>query len=171
MNEDELRIKIYEYLGLEIGSLSSESGNDWQRAKKDVLIDYKQNNFQDNIDQNKQDMLSINKEDVKYIFTLNSILAGDQAAQSNIAKRHDLDYSEIKKLISYGSKETIFNLIRFQKLTEEHINMIIPDSVYQTKILLISECKLTMEQKENLIVLMQHHPLTYKETLKKIKLL
>jgi len=28
MNEDDLREKIYEYLGLDVGSLSSESGND-----------------------------------------------------------------------------------------------------------------------------------------------
>ena len=41
MNEDDLRIKIYEFLGLEKGSLSSESGNDWERAKKEVLDDYK----------------------------------------------------------------------------------------------------------------------------------
>jgi len=164
MNEDELRIKIYEYLGLEIGSLSSESGNDWQRAKKDVLIDYKQNNIDKNIDK-RYDMFSINKEDKKYIFTLNSILAEDQAAQTNIAKRQDLDDLEIKKLITHGSKETIFNLIKFQKLTEEHINMIIPNSVYQAKVLLISECKLTDEQKKKLIILMQKHPNTYKEFL------
>ena len=169
MNEDELRIKIYEYLGLEAGSLSSESGNDWQRAKKEDLIDYKQNNFQNDTNKNELNMISIDKENEKYIFTLNSILAEDQAAQSNIAKRKDLNNLEIQKLISHGSKETIFNLIRFQNLTEKHIDMIIPNSVYQTKLLLISKCELTQDHKERLIVIMKKFPETYKEMLEKLK--
>ena len=33
MDEELLRKEIYNRLGVEIGSLSSESGNDWQRAE------------------------------------------------------------------------------------------------------------------------------------------
>lgn len=36
MDEDLLRNEIYKRLGTEVGSLSSESGNDWQRAKTEV---------------------------------------------------------------------------------------------------------------------------------------
>lgn len=53
MNADELREKIYEYLGLELGSLASESGNDWERAKKEVIDDYKREQI-NNISENQE---------------------------------------------------------------------------------------------------------------------
>lgn len=45
MEELELRIAIYERLGLEFGCLPSESGNDWQRAKDEVLEEQRQIEF------------------------------------------------------------------------------------------------------------------------------
>ena len=53
MNEDDLRIKIYERLGIKVGSLQSESGNDWQRVKKDILDENRSEQLK-NISQNKE---------------------------------------------------------------------------------------------------------------------
>ncbi len=47
---------------VEVGSLSSESGNDWQRAKNDILEEWKQQEQQEKQDESDVDYLTINKE-------------------------------------------------------------------------------------------------------------
>lgn len=42
MDDEKLRVKIYKRLGLEIGSLSYEGGNDWIIAEKEILEEEKQ---------------------------------------------------------------------------------------------------------------------------------
>ena len=61
MDTNELRIKIYERLGLEFGSLTSEGGNDWIRAEKEVIEEYKQQEFEKLQDLKSIDYLTIDK--------------------------------------------------------------------------------------------------------------
>ena len=165
MNEDDLRKKIYEYLGLEIGSLTSESGNDWQIAKKEVLSNYKKETTNENDETAKTDYRLINKNDEFFKFALESTLAETERYKSVIAMRSDLIDSEINQLIHSGSKETIMNLIRFQKLSSEHIDKLISNSVYLAKKLLIENQELSELQKTALTSSMEKFPDLYKNIL------
>ena len=66
INEEDLRKKIYERLGLEFGILSSESGNDWQRAKSEVLDEYKKIEFEKLSRLKTTDYLTLDKTDDMY---------------------------------------------------------------------------------------------------------
>ena len=72
MEEIELRVAIYERLGLEFGSLPSESGNDWQRAKDEVLEENRQIEFEKLQKLNKIDYVKVDKESDEYKTVMNS---------------------------------------------------------------------------------------------------
>lgn len=147
MNTNELREKIYEYLGLELGSLASESGNDWERAKKEVLDDYKREQSEKNITPEKINYATISKNSNEFVSIINSTLAKHQRHMDVIATRTDLSDSDILLLIRNGSKETIMNLVRLQKLSNDQIDKIIPKSVYLVRKLLFEHQNLSSQQK------------------------
>lgn len=169
MNDEELRTKIYEILGLEFGSLSNEGGNDWIRAKNEALEEYKQKEFDKIKNIKSTDYLNIEKESDEFKTILNSIFIETYYLKSLIAQRHDLSTEEIDKLISFYDKDIIINISRNQKLTEEQIDKIIPSSVYLTKKNLVEKQNLNTDQKRKLIELMKNSSLDYKELLQKLE--
>lgn len=130
MNEDDLRIKIYEFLGLEKGSLSSESGNDWERAKKEVLDDYKREQSKNISEKKEINYTTIDKLSKEFQIVLNSDEVSLEHKREHISKRMDLDENEISILIQNSSKEILMDLVRNYKLSEQIINSILDKSVY-----------------------------------------
>ncbi|MFW2586481.1 hypothetical protein [Aliarcobacter butzleri] len=168
MNEEELRKKIYEILGLEFGSLANEGGNDWIRAKNEALEEYKQKEF-DKIKNNKSiDYLSISKKSDEFKTILNSVSIESYHLKCLLAQRNDLLSEEVDKLISFKDKDIIINISKNQKLTEEQINIIMKNSVYLTKKNLVEKQYLTFEQKKTLKELMSNSNLDYKELIDKL---
>lgn len=130
MNADELREKIYEYLGLELGSLASESGNDWERAKKEVIDDYKREQI-NNISENQEiNLKTIDKTSTEFNLVLNSNDAAFEFKREHISQRTDLNDNEISILIDNSSKEILINLTKNYKLSENLISKILDKSVY-----------------------------------------
>lgn len=166
MNEQELRVKIYEYLGLEIGSLPSESGNDWQRAEKEVLEDYKQKELEKVKNIKTTDYLTIDKQSDEFKTVLKSTFVGMQNLKHLISERNDLENDEIKQLILTGDKDVLIRLTKNQKLAPEQIDLIIPRSVYLVKKHLITNQNLTDEQKSQLLALMNDSSLDYGDLIK-----
>lgn len=148
MNDNELRIKIYEFLGLEVGSLASESGNDWKRAEKEVMDEYRQKEIQILSDQKKMDYLKIDKNSSDFKIILESKSHSIQTIKAIIATRNDLDSEEINSLLFSGAKETIINLAKYQKLNENQIDLIIENGVYLAK-KYVFECQVLSENNKN----------------------
>lgn len=165
MNE-ELRIKIYEYLGLELGSLPSESGNDWQRAEREVLEDYKQKELEKLKNIKTTDYLSIDKQSDEFKAVLKSTFTGTQNLKSLVASRSDLEGDEINQLILTGDKDVHIGLSRNQKLTSAQIDSMIPKSVYLVKKYLITNQVLSDSQKNQLLALMNDSSLDYGDLIK-----
>lgn len=170
MNKEELRNKIYERLGLEIGSLISEGGNDWVRAEKEVLEEYRQKEFEKVKSINITDYLTIPKDTVEFISVLNSKSIESQRFKILLAQRIDLTENEINKLIDDWNKDILINLARYQKLTNDQILKLIYNSTYLSKKYLIENQKLSSEQKQVLIYLMKESRLNYSDLIEKIKI-
>lgn len=169
MDENELRLKIYERLGLEVGSLTSESGNDWVRAEKEILEEFKQEQLNKISESKDIDYETIDKNSEEFLFVLNTDLSAMDWNKIKISNRKDLNNFEIKKLIELGSKDVLINLAREQKLTDEQIEWIIPKSVYMVKKLLIEKQELNSHNKHTLIELMNNQNNVYKDLLIKIE--
>ncbi|WP_415397613.1 hypothetical protein [Sulfurimonas sp. CS5] len=169
MNEDDLRIAIYEQLGLEVGSLSSESGNDWARAQKEVLQELKEKRLEQDGSPQEINYLVISREDEAYKSILESESLLSQKFKEVITKRNDLSEDDIFNLIATGSKEVIINLVKNQKLTSLMIDEIISGSVYLTKKNLIENQVLSDTQKILLIELMKRHESAYVDLIAKIQ--
>ncbi|MCK9477482.1 MAG: hypothetical protein M0R46_16315 [Candidatus Muirbacterium halophilum] len=169
MDEEELRIKIYERLGLELGSLTSESGNDWIRAEKEILFEYRQEQLEKILKIDSINCTTINKDSEKFLFVLNTDLVSLDNDKLQISKRQDLSDLEIKTLIKLGSKDVLINIAREQKLSDEQITMIIPKSVYLVKKYLIEDQDLSASHQESLIKLMNEHKDIYKNLIAKLK--
>lgn len=165
MDEKLLREKIYERLGLELGSLSSEGGNDWIRAEKEVLEEYKQDLIEKASKEEKIDYLSLDKSSDLFKLIMTSEDPKTESEQTIIAERNDLTTDEITQLIRQGSKETILHLIRNNQLQPHHIDMIIPKSVYLVKKALLDTQELSQEQKDLLFKLMNEQKSLYDELL------
>jgi len=122
MEDEELRKKIYNLLGLPFGSLPSETGNDWQRAEQEVLEDYK-------LSQKKQ--VSSNK------FNRNEIMNSDikkcLCEKIEIAKEDNLTKNEIDYLFKSNDKDVILNLIRNNYLDSEQKEYILNNGTYLCK--------------------------------------
>jgi len=169
MNEDDLRIKIYEELGLEVGSLTSEGGNDWERAKKEVLAEYRSKQLEKAPSSKKTDYINMDKSNPNFTKVINSNSVKLQQYHTLIAKRQDLINHDIMLLIKNGSKETIMNLVRYQKLTSEQIDYIIPNSVYLVKELLIEKQQLSESNKKNLLIQMKINESIYKSSINRLE--
>ena len=161
MEELELREKIYERLGLDFGSLSSESGNDWQKAKNDILEEKRQNDFEKIKYLNTIDYLTIDKESNDYESIINSKDMCFQVFKISISKRDDLN--EILELIKDGNKDILINISKNKNLKNEHINLIIENSVYLTKKSLIEYQNLTDGQRARLIEIMNNNKNIYQD--------
>lgn len=146
MDNKELRIRIYERLGLEFGSLTSEGGNDWVRAEKEVIEEYKQQEFEKLKELKSIDYLTVNKDSDEFKSAINAISLIALNYKITIAQRHDLHDEDIDKLIKDGNKDILINLARHQKLTQKQIEDIIPKSVYLCKKYLIENQELTENQ-------------------------
>ncbi|MFX4242313.1 hypothetical protein ACOL22_05985 [Aliarcobacter butzleri] len=151
MDTNELRIKIYERLGLEFGSLTSEGGNDWIRAEKEVIEEYKQQEFKKLQDLKSIDYLTIDKNSDEYKSAINAISLIAQNYKITIAQRSDLNNEDIDKLIKDGNKDILINLARHQKLNQKQIENIIPKSVYLCKKYLLEKQILSEQEKAILI--------------------
>lgn len=169
MDEEKLRIKIYERLGLEVGSLASEGGNDWIRAENEILSEYRQEQLEKISNLDSIDYTTISKDSEEFLFALNTDLVSLDNDKRQISQRQDLSDSEIKTLIKLGSKDVLINLVREQKLSDEQITMIIPKSVYLVKKYLIEKQNLSTSQKEALIKLMSEYKDTYENLITKLE--
>lgn len=110
MNEDELREKIYEHLGLDVGSLSSESGNDWQRAKKEVLDEFRRTSLA----QSQETVITAKYDDIDELIANKNLgilyqLASKDLSEDEFQKLVDLNDKDI--LIRIASNTSITNLI------------------------------------------------------------
>lgn len=146
MDSKELRIKIYERLGLEFGSLISEGGNDWVRAEKEVIEEYRQQEFEKLKDLKSIDYLTIDKNSDEFKSAINAISLIAQNYKIIIAQRSDLNDEDIDKLIKDGNKDILINLVRHQKLNFKQIEIIIPKSTYLCKKYLMEKQELSEEQ-------------------------
>ena len=169
METEELRLKIYERLGLQIGSLKSESGNDWVRAEKEILEEYRNSIFEKLKELNSIDYLNIDKDSDEYSLVMNSNSLLLQNSKIIIAKRNDLTREDIKKLILDGNKDILINLVKYQNLLSDEIDLIISKSTYLVKKGLIENQNLSSMQKERLKLLMLESTLDYKELLNKLE--
>jgi hypothetical protein len=168
VNEEELRKKIYEILGLEFGSLSNEGGNDWIRAKNEAIEEYKQKEFETLKNITAVNYTTVDKNSAEFRIALNSELIQTYNMKSIIAKRCDLTDSEIDKLLHFNDKDILINLAIYQKLTSEQIDKIIPKSVYLTKKYLIEKQSLNTEQQSILKEIMVKSSLDYTELINKL---
>lgn len=169
MNEEELRIKIYERLGLEFASLTSEGGNDWVRAEKEVLDEYKQKEFEKLKDLKQTDYINIEKDSNEFKSIMNTISPSLQNCKSVIAQRKDLDNEDIENLIKDGNKDILIKLTKYQKLEEEQINKILKNSVYLVKKNIIENQTLTHSQIKIIIELMKKNESAYKDLIAKVE--
>lgn len=165
MNEDELREKIYELLGLEIGSLSSESGNDWERSKKEVLDDYRREQLKNTSHNNEINYTTINKLSKEFQFVLNSYEATLESKREDISKRTDLDENELSTLIQNSSKEILINVVRNYKLSETLIDKIIDKSVYLVVKYIIEFQSLSSSNIEKIKAIMNRNQSIYSDLL------
>lgn len=166
MNDKELSIKVYEYLGLELGSLPSESGNDWQHAEKEILADYKQKELEKLKNIKTTDYLTIDKDSDEFKAVLKSTFTSTQNLKSLVASRNDLEAYEINQLILTGDKDVLIRLTKNKKLTPEQIDLIIPKSVYLVKKNLILNQNITDSQKNQLLILMNSASANYSDLIK-----
>lgn len=168
MNDEELRKKIYEILGLEFGSLSNEGGNDWIRAKNEALEEYKKKEFEKLKNLEVTDYLTLDKNSEEYKSVLYSKFNEMQNFKILLAQRNDLTEDEIQVLIKDGNKDIVINLCKTQNLSTSCIDIIIPNSVYLTKKYLIEKQKLSDDHKSKLIESMTNSSLNYSELISSI---
>jgi len=159
--ENKLRIKIYERLGLELGSLSSESGNDWVRAEKEILEEEKEEEKENQKQLQSINYLTISKNSSEFNLVINSVSFILQNYRVEITKRNDLEDSDITKLLNDTNKDILIGLSKYQKLAPEHIDIIIPHSVYLVKKNLLENQLLSLEQKNKLLRMMQNSNLNH----------
>lgn len=169
MDENELRLKIYERLGLEVGNLASESGNDWVRAEKEILEEYKQEQLNKISEAKGINYITIDKNSKEFLFVLNTDLHTLDWNKIQISNRKDLNDFEIKKLIELGSKDVLINLVREHKLTDKQIELIIPKSVYMVKKLLVELQDLNASNRNTLVDLMNTQKNVYQDLLTKLE--
>lgn len=169
MDEDLLRIKIYERLGLELGSLASESGNDWVRAEKEILEEFRQEEFKKLGELKSVNYLSVDKNSQEFQLALNSKSHQTQYFKVLIAQRNDLNAEDIFVLIKTGDRDVISSLAHYQKLESNMIDIIILDSTYATKKYLIENQTLSETQKRSLLDQMMSHQSTYTTLYEKLQ--
>ena len=107
MEEIELRVAIYERLGLEFGSLPSESGNDWQRAKDEVLEENRQIEFEKLQQLKKIDYAKVDKESDEYKTVMNSKSLQMQVFHITISSRSDLLNDDINNILVPENNEAM----------------------------------------------------------------
>lgn len=164
LSEDEIeRREIYKLLGLPFGSLSSESGNDWVRAKNIVLEEKKQKLFESMNNGEKPDYITIEKNNQLFSICLNSSSPKEQDNKIQLSKRNDLTNEEIEKLIDLGSKDVLINVCKEQKLTSELIDKTLNKHTYLSLKNLIRNQTLNDNQKEQINLLMDKSPNIYKD--------
>lgn len=168
MDELELRKAIYERLGLEFGSLPSESGNDWQRAKEEVLTEFKQKEFEKLEKLKKIDYLTIEKDSEEFKSVMQSKSLSLQNFQILISKREDLTNEDIDFLISVGNKDILINLAKYQKLSSSNIDYIVEDGVFLAKKNLIENQELSENHKQRLLEKMNLQKNLYNDLIDKI---
>jgi hypothetical protein len=169
MEEIELRVAIYERLGLEFGSLPSESGNDWQRAKDEVLEENRQIEFEKLQQLKKIDYTKVDKESDEYKTVMNSKSLQMQVFYITISSRSDLSNDDINKLFQIGNKDILINLAKNVNLSELNINEIIEKGTYLARKNLVNSRELTAEQKLLLLDKMKEHKNLYSDLIDLIK--
>ena len=169
MNDEELRDEIYRRLGVEKGSLTSESGNDWQRAKNEVLEDWKLKEQQNNHTEDKPDYITLSKDSNLFMNLLKNPAHNIQEFKSTIATRSDLNENEMLLLVQTGSKEVLINLSKQLSLPTSVIDLIITNGVYMAKKYLIEHQELSDDQKYALLVHMKLYPETYHTLVKEME--
>ena len=169
MEEIELRVAIYERLGLEFGSLPSESGNDWQRAKDEVLEENRQIEFEKLQQLKKIDYAKVDKESDEYKTVMNSKSLQMQVFHITISSRSDLLNDDINKLFQIGNKDILINLAKNVNLSELNINEIIEKGTYLARKNLVNSRELTAEQKLLLLDKMKEHKNLYSDLIDLIK--
>jgi len=163
MEDLDLREAIYERLGLEFGSLPSESGNDWQRAKNEVLEEKRQIEFEKLQQLKKIDYSKVSKDSDEYKSVMNLSSLQIQGFLITISSRNDLVAEDIDKLISIGNKDILINLAKNASIIENHIDVIINKGTYLAKKHLIEHHTLTNEQKNKLLEIMNVHKNIYSD--------
>jgi hypothetical protein len=167
MEEKELEKEIYKILGIKEGSLKSNSGNDWERAKNQILEEEKRKLFERNDFDTKQNYLTMEKNNELYIIALKSSSVFEQFNKTQIAKRDDLEEKEIDELIKYGDKDVLINITKFQKLNENQIDKSIEKHTYNA-IKNIIENQNVNEKQLSLMTEIMIDSRIYKDLMKKV---
>ena len=162
MNDNQLRKEIYHRLGLPFDSLSSESGNDWERTKAEVLEEHKQKNF------TKNTVSSIKILDNEYEEVLSSTAHNIQDKKIFLASSPDLQEDEIIKLIETGNKEVLIAISLRSNLNKIIIEKLIEKGTYKVKINLINHHTLTRYHKQLLLSSMENFKDLYHDYILKI---
>jgi len=166
MDDELLRDEIYKRLGVEKGSLSSESGNDWQRAKNEVLEEWKAAEQENNSEKNELDYEKLSKDTKLFKVLLSDTSFAQQEAKAILATRGDLTEDEMLQLSTTGDKEVLINLSRQLTLPSLVIDNIISRGTYMSKKTIVEHHTLSMEQKERLLSHFNQHTDTYDISLK-----
>lgn len=167
MEEKELEKEIYKILGIKEGSLKSNSGNDWERAKNQILEEEKRKLFERNDFDTKQNYLTMEKNNELYIIALKSSSVFEQTNKTQIAKREDLEEKEIDELIKYGDKDVLINITKFQKLNENQINISIEKHTYISIKNIIENQNVNKKQLTSMIKIMSESRI-YKDLMLKV---
>ncbi len=166
MDEDLLRDEIYKRLGVEKGSLTSESGNDWQRAKNEILEEWKAKEQQKNQNNDELDYMHLSKESTLFQTILHDTSYVKQVFKGMLATRNDLIEDEMLQLAKTGDKEVIIYLSRQSTLPLSVIDIIISRGTYMAKKTLVEHHTLSTEQKEVLLAHFNQHSDTYDTSLR-----
>jgi hypothetical protein len=167
MEEKELEKEIYKILGIKEGSLKSNSGNDWERAKNQILEEEKRKLFEKNDFNTKQNYLTMEKSNELYNIALKSSSVFEQDNKIQIAKRDDLKENEIDELIKYGDKDVLINITKFQKLNENQITNSIEKHTYLTIKNIVENQNINKEQLSTMIKIMSNSRI-YKDLMEKV---
>lgn len=118
----DLRIRTYEILGLEVGSLANEGGRDWNEALAEAKAELKQKEtyiqFDDLLDKEK---------------IINSCKFSDYPKKVKIIQKYILTDNEIAKILKCNDKEVILEVLRTQNIKKEILSHYAENGTYLVK--------------------------------------
>lgn len=155
LSDEKIRELIYKRLGLPFGSLSSESGNDWVRAKAEVEAE-------------------INEE---LNARLNNAKADNDISDSSfneseildLIQKERLDSEKILEFINMQKKDILISLAKFQTLNEFHIDSMIDNAPYLAVKHIIQRQSLSPDNREKILQKLNKTPQIYKELIQDAK--
>lgn len=140
-DDDELRALIYERLGLEFGSLKSESGNDWVRAKAEIeaeisaRLNAKLNKETPKDEQGENEILEkIKNEILDENYKSELIKSGKKDILIAIARHQDLSDLDFENMLLNAPYLCVKELSKKSNLTPQMINLLFKKTAKQPRL-------------------------------------